>query len=84
MKLSIKGTQTNNGQIIPLVWFLESVEGNKLWDYMGLRVELDPTVDYNSQNILIRWLDVDEGFNDKLIVNDINEFYSLFSLIEND
>ena len=39
-----------------------------------MKVELDPTVDFNSQNILIRWEDLEEGFNDKIIVYSLKEF----------
>ena len=79
MKLSEKGLRTKIGSIMALVWYLESIEEQKLWNYMGLRVEIDPTIDYNSQNILVRWTDINEGFNDKLIVDSLEEFNSLFS-----
>jgi len=50
----------------------------QLWEYMGLKVEIDPTIDFNSENILVRWLDIEEGFNDKIIVNSLNEFNAIF------
>jgi len=84
MILSEKGIKTNIGPIIPLVSLLESIEGNINWLYMGLKVEIDPTVDYQSQNVLVRWTDIDEGFNDKEIVRSIEEFNSLFSPITYD
>lgn len=80
MKLSIKGINTINGTINPLVSIIESFEENKILFYMGLRVEIDPIVDYQFQNILIRWTDIDEGFNDKIIINNLEEFNSLFLL----
>lgn len=83
MKLSIKGTRLANGRINSLVRVLESSDLKNIWNYMGLRVELDPTVDYPNQNVLVRWLDIDEGFNDKIIVYDLEEFSYMFSPLTN-
>ena len=46
---------------------------------MGMKVELDPTVDFTNQNLLVRWLDLDEGFNDKIIVYSLKEFQTYLS-----
>lgn len=82
MKINQHGTKQSIGQINTLVDYLVETNDLQKWDYMGLTVEIDPTVDYNNQNILIRWLDVNEGFNDRLIVNSLREFNSHFAKIE--
>jgi len=76
MKVEYKYNQIPTGKIQKLVEFLEN--SPYLWKYMGMVVELDPTVDFNSQNVLIRWIDIEEGFNDKIIVNSLIEFKKLF------
>ena len=48
---------------------------------MGLKVEIDPTIDFNNQNVLIRWVDVEEGFNDKMIIRSVEEFNANFMSI---
>lgn len=48
---------------------------------MGLQVEIAPTIDFKEENVLIRWTDIAEGFNDRVIVKNLDEFTSLFSLI---
>jgi len=82
MKINQHGTRQSIGQINTLVDYLVETNDLQKWDYMGLTVEIDPTVDYNNQNMLIRWLDVNEGFNDRLIVNSLSEFNSHFAKIE--
>ncbi len=82
MKINQHGTKQSIGQINTLVDYLVETNDLQKWDYMGLTVEIDPTVDYNNQNMLIRWLDVNEGFNDRLIVNSLSEFNSHFAKIE--
>jgi len=75
-----KGKQENKGEINNLVQYLESTDDSQLWKHYGMNVELDPTVDFSSQNVLIRWLDIDEGFNDKIIVNSLEQFQSHFKM----
>lgn len=77
MKLDFKGTERNTTKIQTLIDLLQS-NNTKLWEYMGLNVEIDPTIDYDSENTLVRWLDIDEGFNDKIIVYSLYEFQNLF------
>lgn len=43
-----------------------------------MSVELDPTVCYSDESILIRWQDLDEGFNDRIVFNTIEEFKKNF------
>lgn len=78
MKIEFKLNQVKKGNILSLVEYLESSSNN--WLYEGMNVEIDPTVDFKNQNVLIRWFDIDEGFNDKIIVNSLKEFKSKFSL----
>lgn len=77
MKLDFKGTKRNTTKIQSLIDLLQS-STSQLWEYMGLKVEIDPTIDYDIENVLVRWLDVDEGFNDKIIVYSLDEFQNLF------
>ncbi len=73
MKIEYKGNLNKKGEINDLVHYLENSSTN-VWKYMGMKVELDPTVDFTNQNLLVRWLDLDEGFNDKIIVYSLQEF----------
>lgn len=81
MKLDFKGTKRANSNIQNLIDLLQKSKNSQLWEYMGLKVEIDPTIDYNSENLLVRWLDIEEEFNDKIIVYSLNEFQSLFKAI---
>jgi len=77
MKLDFKGKERNNTKIHNLIDLLQTSD-TLIWNYMGLNVEIDPTIDYGNENILIRWLDKAEGFNDKIIVYSLYEFQNLF------
>jgi len=81
MKFDYYGNPKLKGRITTLVNLLKNINANQLWEYMGLIVEIDPTVDYNEQNILVRWFDINEGFNDKLIINNFEEFHNSFKAI---
>ncbi len=81
MKFDCKGTQTNNCLLNDFVAMLESMKDNSLWDFKGLQVEIDPTIDYSDNNVLIRWKDINEGFNDKIIYYNLAEFKKDFQLI---
>ena len=48
------------------------------WEFSGMEVELDPTVDFKNETIKVRWLDLNEGFNDMVILKDKNEFLTTF------
>ena len=78
MKLDYKGIINRKSTINELVIFLKAFADNQFWEYMGLTIVIDPTVDFNEQNVLVRWLDIEEGFNDKIIVNSLNEFNNSF------
>lgn len=84
MKIDAHGTKQINGKINPLIEFLEKTDGKQQWNYRGLIVEIDPTVDHHSQNVLVRWTDILEGFNDRVIVKDLNEFNFNFTKINHD
>lgn len=77
MKLDFKGTERNTTKIQSLIDLLQS-SNTQLWEYMGLKVEIDPTIDFDNENVLVRWVDIDEGFNDKIIVYSLYEFQNLF------
>lgn len=84
MKIDSHGTKQTNGEINPLITFLEKAEDNQKWNFMGLTVEIDPTADHHFQNVLIRWTDILEGFNDRVIVKDLKEFNFNFTKINHD
>ena len=77
MIIEYKGDTNIKGEINELVDYLESSQ-KELWVYMGMKVELDPTVDFTNQNLLVRWIDIEEGFNDKIIVHSLKEFQTHF------
>lgn len=78
MKFDFKGIIRNQTKIDSLIALFEKTNSLQTWNYMGLEVEIDPTVDYNDENALIRWTSIDEVFNDKIIVSSLLEFQSLF------
>lgn len=82
MNFDQHGTRQRNGQINALADFLTEADGLQKWDYMGLTVEIDPTVDYIDNNMLVRWTDIFEGFNDKIIVSSLEEFNQHFTKID--
>jgi hypothetical protein len=81
MKFDIKGIEKSKSKISDFVGYLKSADENSLWMYRGLKVEIDPTVDYGDENVLIRWTDVEEGFNDKIIFHNLEEFKKEFTLL---
>ncbi|OIP01485.1 MAG: hypothetical protein AUJ98_04350 [Bacteroidetes bacterium CG2_30_33_31] len=83
MKIDAHGTNQKGGKINLLLSYLKKFNDIQKWNYMGLAVEIDCTVDYKNQNLLVRWIDYTEGFNDRLIVYSLLEYNSLFSPIVN-
>jgi hypothetical protein len=81
MKVQIKNPKYSPNKILSLFDYFKRLNGIQLWEYMGLTVELDPTFDFKDNDALIRWTDIDEGFNDKIIVNSLEEFNTHFTLI---
>ena len=78
MKLDYKGLAKDSTKVQSLIDYLKNAKESQSWLYMGLKVEIDPTIDYNSENLMVRWFDIVEGFNDKIIVNSLNEFNAFF------
>lgn len=81
MKVEIKNSNLEPASIRSLIEYFESLSDTPIWEYNGLKVELDPTIDCKENNALIRWTDVEEGFNDKFIVSSLIEFQSNFRLL---
>lgn len=82
MNFDSKGYPQKKPRINTLIAYLIKVNDNQIWEFMGLKVEIDPTVDYMDENILVRWKDIEEGFNDKIIVNSLKEFNCHFKPID--
>ena len=80
MTFDFFGTRKENSTFNNFVDFIISQPHN-CWEYFGMEVELDPTVDFNNENIKIRWIDINEGFNDKVILKSKDEFLSMFKKI---
>lgn len=81
MKIDYLSSKNESSTMKNFVDYLENTEKN-LWDYKGFKVEIDPTVDYNSNNILVRWTDIIEGFNDKTIYHSLSDFLADFNPIK--
>lgn len=81
MKFDYKGKENSKSRISSFINYLKDVDNNSLWNYMGLTVEINTTVDYSDENVLIRWTDIYEGFNDKIIFNNLVEFKKYFQII---
>lgn len=81
MKVEIKNSNFKPSGIKSLFDYFQSLGASPNWYYYGLIVELDPTLDFKGNDALIRWTDINEGFNDKEIVNSLEEFQSKFHLI---
>ncbi len=81
MKFDSKGYPQKKSRINNLIAYLIRVNDNQIWEFIGLKVEIDPTVDYVDENILVRWTDIEEGFNDKIIVNSLQDFNRHFKPI---
>ena len=78
MKLDFKGIKNANYQLQDLEIYLNNFESEDHFLYKGLVVEIDPTIDLSNSNILVRWTDVSEGFNDKIIIYSLEEFNANF------
>lgn len=74
MKIEIKNSEFKPTKIKSLFDYFTLKDEKTQWEYFGLVVELDPTIDFKGNNALIRWFNVKEGFNDKIIVNSLKEF----------
>ena len=81
MKVDYKNKVVFDAKIVSLVNYLQKADSSSLWNYMGMKVEIDPTADFIDNNVLVRWSDVVEGFNDKVIINSLEEFQQQFQKI---
>lgn len=81
MTFDYKGKFNPNSKILDFIKFLESKDDSSKWNYQGLKVEIDPTIDTENNNILIQWIDIEEGFNDKIIFSNLDQFTKNFQLI---
>ena len=82
MKYDFKGKRDNlNASILDFVFLLDTIKDNSIWLYNGLKVEIDPTIDFTFNNVLIRWKDIKEGFNDRKIYYSLHDFKKDFTLI---
>ena len=81
MKVKIKNSSFEPSTIKSLFDYFQSLNDTTNWEFNGLVVEIDPTFDFLGNDALIRWTDVNEGFNDKIIVKSLKEFQSYFHLI---
>ncbi len=82
MRVEIKNQNYKINSIKSLCNYFESIKPTSNWEYKGMIVELDPTIDFKGNNALIRWLDLNEEFNDKIIVHSLEEFNKNFKLID--
>ena len=81
MKVEIKNPDVKPSTIKPLFDYFKSFNQSPTWIFNGLVVELDPTIDFKGNDALIRWTDIEEGFNDKMIINSLAVFQQQFQLI---
>ncbi|MFN4145027.1 MAG: hypothetical protein ACK4GN_04320 [Runella sp.] len=81
MKVEIKNPQAVPYKVKSLYEYFQEAKPNSKWEFNGFTVELDPTFDFEGDDVLIRWLDINEGFSDRLIVNSLKEFQAKFKEI---
>lgn len=81
MKVELKNSNHKPNEIKSLIVYFQSLNQMPVWEFKGLIVELDPTIDCKANDALIRWTDINEGFNEKLIINSLTEFKSYFKLV---
>ena len=81
MEFDFKGIKSSENRISDFIQYLEKVKDNAVWNYKGLKVKIDPTVDYNCNNVLVRWKDIDEDFNDRIIYYNLVAFKKEFRLL---
>ena len=78
MDIHQKGVRSTSSMIQDFARYLEEIPDNQLWTYMGMTVEIDPTVDFSSENVLVRWVDLVEEFNDRIIYTSKEQFLTDF------
>ena len=73
-----KKTESSNPIFKEFVDFIKTQDFNG-WQYMGMDVELDPTVCFADESVLVRWTAFENGFNDRLILKTKEQFLQNFS-----
>lgn len=73
-----KKTESSNPIFKEFVDFIKTQDFNG-WQYMGMDVELDPTVCFADESVLVRWTDFENDFNDRLILKTKEQFLQNFS-----
>ena len=81
MKFDFKGAKKSESKISDFIHYLEIVKDNAVWNYKGLKVKIDPTVDCSCNNVLVRWKDIEEDFNDRIIYYNLEAFKKDFHLL---
>lgn len=81
MQVDSKNKVNKKSSIYQLYQFLLSVKDGSIFSYNGLKVEIDSTFDFVDNNVLVRWVNIKEGFNDKVLLANVTEFQTNFSLI---
>jgi hypothetical protein len=61
--------------------YLNKLNNSTLFNYNGLTVCILVYFDFNQDNALVWWYNEDEKFEDKVIVNSIDEFNENFKII---
>lgn len=77
MTFDFFGTKKESSSFNDFVNFIIS-QPHDGWEYFGMNVELNPTVDFINENIKIRWYTLDGDFNDKVILSSIKDFNNNF------
>ena len=73
-----KKTESSNPIFKEFVDFIKTQDFNG-WQYMEMDVELDPTVCFADESVLVRWTDFENGFNGRLILKTKEQFLQNFS-----
>ena len=77
MTFDFFGTKKESSSFNDFVNYIIS-QPHDAWEYSGMKVELNPTVDFINENIKIRWYNLDGDFNDKVILSSIKDFNNNF------
>lgn len=83
MTIQYKGVRENSSILNEFENYLELLPNNIRFEYLGMEVEIVPYLSFTSKDVLIFWQELEEGFNDKIIFNTLEEFLNEFKIIEN-
>lgn len=82
MNLKFLGQKKENSKIDEIINFLSYLKDDQVFIYKGLLVNLIATVDYDKENILLKIIELQEGFEIKEIYYCFDEFRKDFRLQE--